>query len=908
MDCSLSELGLSVVPINPRTKRPPTSSDKEFPHGISWSRLQKERASESDLSEWRQKYQSAWTGIVCGVASGNLEVIDFDVPEKSVWQSEPPAFEPWKTLLIDNGFGDLFSKLLIVNTPSGGKHIYYRCASIEGNQKLAVDPLRRVLIETRGDGGLVVSPPSPDYEIEQGKLDSIPVLSLDERSTLLFFARLLDESAPLPDAVETSARSSLNGTLRPGDLFEQHATWDEVMVGCQKSGVWQQRQLWTRPGKKISDGCSAVSGPMRDGADRLLVYSSNFAPFEMGRCYTKFGAWTLLVHGGDFRASAKAAKKWCETRGYKVLAPAIQKDLDRPVIAVNSRTTDAIGDEAYGALVAQNSPPTLFVRGGELVRIIRTELGVCRIQTLTLSALIGVLSKAARFVRDSKDGRSDALVPKTVAEYILGLGQWPEIPAITNITSAPCASVSGVVDWEPGYSPQSLIFGDFAPNWARWSSGNAAGFLVNEVLGDFPFATNADLANALGLMLLPLVRPMIAGPTPLHVIDAPVQGTGKTLLGKVCLIPAVGSHIALTGGTRDEEEWRKKIASLLLEGQPYIFLDNLSRKVDSDTLAGSLTSTIWKDRALGSLSTIGVPIRCAWVATANNVELSRDLVRRSVWIRLDAGVERPEERAGFAHPNIEKWVLQNRQKIVAALLSLIESWVAAGRPEFSGQLLGSFEEYREVVGGILAHAGVSNWLGNVAELRASATADDAAWGAFYGRWWEQFEGQSVQAKELFELFCEDEILVNLLGDRTEKGQKTRFGMQLKKRCGVICNGYRVKGEGTYQRAFILKLEQVGLPTEKGSPRFTGSNGEPLEKGSQVQDALFGEPGEPFSVTTHREKSSEAVDTRTIEIADRGSPGSPTENLTPIDLWGDSELPEQIVGGQQPPKPEPGAWD
>jgi len=60
--------------------------------------------------------------------------------------------------------------------------------------------------------------------------------------------------------------------------------------------------------------------------------------------------------------------------------------------------------------------------------------------------------------------------------------------------------------------------------------------LLDELLIDFPFADEASRANALALLLLPYVRPLIVGPTPLHLITAPTQGTGKDLLAQLAPI------------------------------------------------------------------------------------------------------------------------------------------------------------------------------------------------------------------------------------------------------------------------------------------------------------------------------------------------------------------------------------
>jgi hypothetical protein len=48
----------------------------------------------------------------------------------------------------------------------------------------------------------------------------------------------------------------------------------------------------------------------------------------------------------------------------------------------------------------------------------------------------------------------------------------------------------------------------------------ARALIVDELLGDFPFATEADRVNACGLLLLPFVREMVSNATPLHLVEA----------------------------------------------------------------------------------------------------------------------------------------------------------------------------------------------------------------------------------------------------------------------------------------------------------------------------------------------------------------------------------------------------
>jgi putative DNA primase/helicase len=286
--CELLFHGLAAVPVCPRTKRPT----------VRWAEFQARPPSASEAAAWDF---SGGVGYVCGEASGGVEVIDFDVPDKPA-SSVPPAWEPWLGIVREHAPG-LAERLAIVRTPSGGRHAVYRCPAPGRNRKLACLEDGRVLAETRGQGGFVVCPPTPGYEWVQGGPDSIPDLTEEERGLLIRAAELLDRSER-PDPGEAEARRSLNGQARPGDEFAERASWEEILEphGWRKVGRWVNQTLWRRPGK--SEGWSAKTG-MGTAGDRMYVWSTN-AGLPAGRALTKFAVLAHLDHGGDYAACARA--------------------------------------------------------------------------------------------------------------------------------------------------------------------------------------------------------------------------------------------------------------------------------------------------------------------------------------------------------------------------------------------------------------------------------------------------------------------------------------------------------------------------------------------------------------------------------------------------------------------------
>jgi putative DNA primase/helicase len=109
--------------------------------------------------------------------------------------------------------------------------------------------------------------------------------------------------------------------------------------------------------------------------------------------------------------------------------------------------------------------------------------------------------------------------------------------------------------------------------------------ILGELFGDFPFSGDADRAHALGALLYPFVREIIDSPLPLHVVDAPAPGTGKGLLAQAIVLISTGAYPGVVSEKDDNEELRKTITALLLEGASAVLIDNVTRRVGQVSLA-----------------------------------------------------------------------------------------------------------------------------------------------------------------------------------------------------------------------------------------------------------------------------------------------------------------------------------
>lgn len=485
-----------------------------------------------------------------------------------------------------------------------------------------------------------------------------------------------------------------------------------------------------------------------------------------------------------------------------------------PAIVVNDRQLPAVTADALAALAAANDPPTLFRHGDHLARLRRPGGRPPRLEPLTEPAARGELARAAAWVATRGDAPPlNVSPPPEVVRDLLALPDWPDLPRLEGVVECPVFDAAGTLVAAPGFHPASSLW--YAPaeglvvpavpgEPTDAEVAAARELILTEWLGDFPFADRASRATAVAILLLPLVRPMIDGPTPLHLIDAPTEGTGKTLLASVLGAATLGRAPHPVAEGQCDEEWRKRITAMLVEGTGFVLIDNLARAVDSAALASVLTTADWSDRILGVTKMARVPNRAVWVATGNNPSLSGELLRRTVRCRLDRGRERPAEATGFRHPRLLAWTRGHRGELLAAALTLVRAWLARGRPPGTA-VMGMYESWAEVVGGVLDAAGVPGLLANRAAFQASQGEAQDEWPAFLAAWGRAYGDRPVDVGALHQLAVRERHLDAVLGDAGERSERTRLGMAVAKQLSRVTGGVRVvaagandKGRPTYR--------------------------------------------------------------------------------------------------------------
>ena len=290
----------------------------------------------------------------------------------------------------------------------------------------------------------------------------------------------------------------------------------------------------------------------------------------------------------------------------------------QPIINVEEGDLRVVARDAWDALQQSNSPPTLFRYGDSLARVSRDSDGHACICLLDQDRLRHHLVRAALWRKRDKEKMLTvpARPPKDLPRDMLAQPD-PPLPVLKGLRTAPYVTRSGALHTTPGYNSESQLF--YAPiaelDTPRISSRPTRNDVVRAretllaPIADFPFASQAERANAVGLMLSLFVDQLIDGPLPAHCIDKPVPGAGAGLLTDVLLWPALGCAPSKMTEASSEEEWGKKIAAKLLQGSPIVCIDNVRAPLDSAALASALTEEFIEVRILGHSRVTRIPAR-----------------------------------------------------------------------------------------------------------------------------------------------------------------------------------------------------------------------------------------------------------------------------------------------------------
>jgi hypothetical protein len=404
---------------------------------------------------------------------------------------------------------------------------------------------------------------------------------------------------------------------------------------------------------------------------------------------------------------------------------------DRPLIIVNADRLTVI-DALTEALKSRWDGDTLFNYGDVITQ--RNTAALCPVDKAVIHDLIAQSSVTCRI-----DGKGNTLPEWPDPQSVMAtLSRARTFTPLSRLVQSPFVRPDGSICQKSGYDSATetylLLAEEMTIDVPECPSSEdvaeALKLLTVEWLGDLftGMPGDADRANTLALILTPLIRGLVPL-APLAIVNGLQMGVGKNLLADLVSLLSTGLPAQPLPYSAQDDEVRKVITAAFRAGKTLQVFDE-AHNIEGASLARAITAITYTDRILGVSNNAEFPNKVTWMALGNNVSVNGDMSRRVYIIRLAPQGENPQDRNAddFRHPDIRGWTAQHRSELLQAALTLIRAWFVEGQPQDPvGRSMGSFAEWGGIIGGVLATAGVTGFLGNLQQWRSESDYDRAYW-------------------------------------------------------------------------------------------------------------------------------------------------------------------------------------
>ena len=540
--------------------------------------------------------------------------------------------------------------------------------------------------------------------VEQVRIELGLLATVDEKARDV--ARLLYDShdedakvnlcpAPLTVAdLVNAALHALSSIHPPADTPQ----WMKIVYNCKAVGVPEQDvDEWSRKGhryeeKELDRGeflCYQTLRPTETAEEALAsleaeaaIQDATFVPL-------------MVAEGIASGFTGGAEEQGPTTETY------VSGEERIPVFAGQDLSTEV--KQVIQAIVRDNGPPRLFADNSATSswELIGTE-----VREVSQAGVGVIMSQSCAFLTMQKKGPKGKYQPQMLVGAVHALLP-RELPVLNGVKTGPFYFEGQLVTMRQGFHAPSGYYCLMSNEWDTELDVAECIGRLDDLLGEFPYVQDSDRANAFGLLVGQLLKPFYVGP--MGFIDKPSSQTGATILARTIAVLSDGREPGVFTASARPEETDKRLIACLYRRPSSSIIDNISGELKSDVLASGMTNDAIGGRLLGGNSQVQIPTRgLQFYLTGNNSSLERDLINRSINVRLDSGLENPEERSGFRHV-LPDAALKGRGYYLSAATSLLQRWIDAGRPMSKGPVLNSYGAWMRATGGILEVAGVEGF-------------------------------------------------------------------------------------------------------------------------------------------------------------------------------------------------------
>lgn len=525
-----------------------------------------------------------------------------------------------------------------------------------------------------------------------------------------------------------------------------------------------------------------------------------------------------------------------------ITAKDLMEELGVPkMVARNKPTIRNVAGDLHSVVDASEkvlASRSKFFQSGTVIVSVTTDptTGNPAISPTSMLTLTRELSAAASWEKeDSRSGGWKPCDPPARHVSILyNASEYRYLPPLAGVARQPYIDeADGALVIEPGYNEKTQIFGVFDPAQFQLAEPTMEAALqalakLTNLLSEFHFTSDHDTSAMVSAIITAVVRPSLAH-APAYHLRAHDIGSGKSYACELISAFASPAPSEKVSYPTTSEEATKVILSLLLKNPAVIEFDDM----DSDWIAHGafkrmLTAEFVTDRVLGHSKTATVRTRVLFLGSGNNVGPKDDMRRRVATINLDPKCATPTTMEYKGSP-VEA-VRKNRGAYVAAVLTIVQAWIKAGKPRAQVKSIATYGAWSDYCRQSLLWLGLADPATSLLDQVTHDPDGDPLVDLLHA-WKGAFGTTATTVRKALQMAAGgqrelDEAIRDCLGEERGQPNPSKMGWFLKKHAGRIVKGMRfVDATADGRKAWKIVVVDQGVVTESLSTRVASIDDE-----------------------------------------------------------------------------------
>ncbi|WP_162234268.1 DNA-primase RepB domain-containing protein [Novosphingobium sp. Leaf2] len=583
----------------------------------------------------------------------------------------------------------------------------------------------------------------------------------------------------------TKSKAGANSDLN-WDVYQPSATENPVLTAFNANGLYK---------RQIEPGRHEVTCPW--ASEHTDALDTGTAYFEPSDEFPKGGFRCHHAHGDRYRLREVA----------EYFGLSASQVSNKPLIRVVQGELDGVVAAAESVLASQDG---VFQAGGLIVKAaLDARTGDYGLNALSEAEVTRILAKGAHWEKlDGRSGEWRRTDPPMRHVTVLHRGDhFERLRPVVGLARQPYYRADGSLTTASGYDPVSQRIGVFdgskfpSVGTSRQDAEEALA-LIDELLAEFYFPSEADKAAAFAAILTAAVRPSFDLAPAFHV-SAPASGSGKSYLCEVISGFAGPGTPARMSYPKTSDEATKAIMAVLLGAPAVIEFDDM----DTDWLPHGSINRMLTSRSISKTATVSTTALV--LGSGNNVEPIRDLARRVITIKLNTRSAMPGTIQYAGNPVAK--LRAEREVYVSAALTIIEAWKCAGSPKTPVPPVASYDgPWAEHCRHPLIWMGLPDPASNLIQ-QMHADPDAETLKAMLAGWYKRYGDTVKTVRAILEdvgATTLHDAIEDLPGQQTGRINRSKLGWYFKKNMNRIVGGYMLEQVPTGERVAwkVVKVE------------------------------------------------------------------------------------------------------